>query len=349
MFCFTFFLYICIGNIAGSCVLPLANMDFMLKNIILFLKGFSMGLANVVPGVSGGTIALLAGIFERFINALKSFDMQALRLLFKGEFREFAKHTDLLFLVVLMSGELISIFTASRLLEYLFTLPNGDIYVWSFFFGLIIASVYYIGKTIKKINVLSVVLMLVGAALAYGTSIVAPASENDNIFYLIFCGAIAICDMLLPGISGSYTLILLGNYKLIMIDAVAHLRLEILLPVAAGCAIGFLAFSRFLSWLLKNHWDTTLSVLTGFIFGSLIFIWPWKKGIPLEADGVPVLTSHGKPVFVGYDYYLPDFTTQTFIAIAILVMGIVTLCVIEELSKRKGKESDKSGKANDEN
>jgi len=321
----------------------------MLKHIILFLKGFSMGLANVVPGVSGGTIALLAGVFERFIHALKSFDMEALRLLFKGEFREFAKHTDLLFLVVLMSGEILSIFTMAKLLDYLFTLPNGDIYVWSFFFGLILASVYYIGKTIKKYSFVTIILMIVGAALAYGTSIVVPASENENIFYLIFCGAIAICDMLLPGISGSFTLILLGNYKLIMLDSVAHLRFEILIPVAVGCLIGFLAFSRFLSWLLKNYWDTTLSILTGFIFGSLIFIWPWKKGIPLEADGVPVLTSHGKPVFVGYDYYLPDLTTQTFIAIAIIVIGIVSLCVIEELSKRKGKDAGEAEKANDEN
>ncbi len=309
-----------------------------------------MGLANVVPGVSGGTIALLAGVFERFINALKSFDMEALKLLFKGEFREFAKHTDLLFLVVLMSGELISIYTMANLLDYLFTLPNGDIYVWSFFFGLILASVYYIGKTIKKFNFLTIILLIVGAALAYGTSIVAPASENDNFFYLIFCGAIAICDMLLPGISGSFTLILLGNYKLIMLDAVKNVRFDVLIPVGLGCGIGFLAFSRFLSWLLKNYWDQTLSILTGFIFGSLIFIWPWKKGIPLESDGVAVFTSHGKAVYVGYDYFLPELNMVTFIAIAIIIVGIAVLCVVEELSKKK-KASQEDGKASakDEN
>ncbi|MBQ5574483.1 MAG: DUF368 domain-containing protein, partial [Bacteroidales bacterium] len=215
-----------------------------------------MGLANVVPGVSGGTIALLAGIFERFVHALKSFDIEALRLLFKFKFKEFAAHTDLLFLVTVFLGEVISIFTAARLLSYLFTINNG-IYVWAFFFGLILVSVYYVGKTVKKYTFLNIVLLIIGAVLAYGMSMITPASENDNIFYLIFCGALAICDMLLPGISGSYTLILLGNYKLVVIDAVSQLNFSVLLPVAVGVVIGFLAFSRFLSWLMKNYGDQT--------------------------------------------------------------------------------------------
>ena len=321
--------------------------SFMIKNLIIFLKGFSMGLANVVPGVSGGTIALLAGVFERLINALKSFDIEALKLLSKFKFREFAQHVDLVFLICLFLGEIISVLTAAKLLDYAFKIHNG-IYVWAFFFGLILVSVFYIGKQIKKINLYSIILMLVGATVAFATSIISPANENDNIFYLIFCGAIAICDMLLPGISGSYTLILLGNYKLIIVDSISHLfdsydaffqNIQILLPFAIGAAIGFLAFSRFLSWLMKNYGDQTLAILTGFVFGSLAFIWPWKHPIYQMINGHEVFNKHGEPIIEGYNKYFPDLTSETFIAIAFIILGIVTLCLIEELSSRKTKKA----------
>ncbi len=293
-----------------------------------------MGLANVVPGVSGGTIALLTGIFERFINALKSFDMEALRLLLRFKFKEFAKHTDLFFLLVMFLGEIIAIVSASHLFEYLFSINNG-IYVWAFFFGLILASVYYIGKTIKNFNFATVVLVLIGASVAVGFSLMSPATENDNPFYLVLCGAIAICDMLLPGISGSYTLILLGNYKLIMIDAIAHFRLEIILPVALGCAVGFLAFARLLSWLLKNYWNQTMAILSGFVAGSLVFIWPWKDKILMmnEETHLALVDSKGREVVAGYDWHLPEWTADTFIAIALMVAGVAILCLLEEFSK----------------
>lgn len=303
-----------------------------------------MGLANVVPGVSGGTIALLAGIFERFINALKSFDLEALKLLFRFKFKEFAKHTDLFFLLVLVLGELIAIVSASKLFEFLFK-NNYGVFVWSFFFGLIIASVYYIAKSIKKFNLVSILLIIAGALAAVGFSLVTPATENDNPFYLVMCGAIAICDMLLPGISGSYTLILLGNYKLIMIDAVAHFRLGILLPVALGCAVGFIAFARLLSWLLKKYWNQTMSILSGFVAGSLVFIWPWKDEIHMMNGGIPVFDSKGRPVVEGYDWHLPDLNTNTFIGIALVVAGIVILCLIEELSKKFKKDDDSQNPA----
>lgn len=320
----------------------------MLKHIILFFKGFSMGLANVVPGVSGGTIALLAGIFERFVNALKSFDLEALKLLKQFKFKEFASHTDLLFLTVLFLGEGISILTAAKVLEYLFKFNDG-IYVWAFFFGLILASVYYIGKTIGKFTPQLILLTLLGASVAYVTSILTPASENDNIFYLIFCGAIAICDMLLPGISGSYTLILLGNYKLVVVDSISHLfdsseafwqNMRILLPFAIGAAIGFLAFARFLSWLMKKYGKQTTAVLTGFVFGSLGFIWPWKEKIYQKVNGHEVFNSHGEAIVEGYNKYMPDLTSDNFIAIALMIVGVVTLCAIEEISTRKSKKQN---------
>ena len=297
-----------------------------------------MGLANVIPGVSGGTIALLTGIFERFINALKSFDLEALKLLSKFKFKEFAQHTDLLFLIILLLGEGISILTGAKLLEWLF--KNYEVHVWAFFFGLILASVYYVGRMVNKINLWKVLLAIVGAAVAFGFSIISPATENDNIFYLVLCGAIAICDMLLPGISGSFTLILLGNYKLIVIDSISHLNLAVLIPVAIGAVIGFLSFSRFLSWLMKTYADQTLSVLTGFIFGSLVFIWPWKKPIYLMQNGHEVFNSHGDVIIQGYDKFIPEFNQQTFVAIAFIIAGMALVCVIEEISSRKAKTAE---------
>ena len=310
-----------------------------------------MGLANVVPGVSGGTIALLAGIYERFVHALKSFDIEALRLLFKFKFKEFAEHTDLFFLLAVLLGEVISVFTAARLLSYLFTINNG-IYVWAFFFGLILVSVYYVGKTVKKFTLLNIALVLIGAALAYGMSIITPATESDNIFYLIFCGALAICDMLLPGISGSYTLILLGNYKLIVIDAVSNFNFKVLVPVGIGVVIGFVSFSRFLSWLMKNYSDPTTAMLTGFVFSSLGFIWPWKtphyaKTITEEGFELEVLNSHGEPVVEYWEKYLPDLNSGTFIAIALMVVGILTLAGIEKLAHRKGAKKSEPEPAKD--
>ena len=286
---------------------------------------------------------MLAGIYERFVHALKSFDLEALKLLARFKFKEFAEHTDFFFLFAVLLGEVISVFTAARLLSYLLTINNG-IYVWAFFFGLILVSVYYVGKTIKKFSFLNIALMLIGAALAYGMSVITPASENDNIFYLIFCGALAICDMLLPGISGSYTLILLGNYKLIVIDAVSNFNLKVLVPVGIGVVIGFVSFSRFLSWLMKNYGDPTTAMLTGFVFGSLGFIWPWKvphyaKTISEEGFELEVLNSHGEPVVEYWEKYLPDLNSGTFIAIALIVVGILTLAGIEKLaSSKEGKD-----------
>ncbi len=326
----------------------------MLKHILLFLKGFAMGLANVIPGVSGGTVAFLTGIFERLIKALKSFDATAVKLLFGRRFKEFAKHTDLLFLIVLFSGVGASIFSLAKLLEILFA--KYEIHVWAYFFGLILASVYYVGKTIEKINFSAILSFIIGCAVAVSLCVVTPATENSNFFYLILCGAVGCASMILPGLSGSFVLILMGNYELIMISAVSHLDFMILIPVAIGVLFGLIVFSRALGYLFDKFKNQTIALLTGFVLGSLGFIWPWKhKGIllndgqifylnngnlPMEIEAIEKFDSHGNPIIAGYDRYLPDFTPETFIAIALIILGIVTLCVIEELSKRKNKNNE---------
>ena len=309
----------------------------MREHIANFLKGFAMGVANVIPGVSGGTIALLTGIFERLINALKSFDVEAVRLLLKFKFREFAQHVDFGFLLSVFFGVGVSIISVAKLLEFLF--QSYPVYVWSFFFGLILVSVWFVGKSIGKIDVAAAVSFVVGAAVAFGLSVMNPATENTAFWYLIICGAVAVCSMILPGLSGSFVLILMGNYQLIMIYAVSHFDMKIIVPVAIGVVVGLLAFSHFLSWLLSRYARQTMAVLTGFIFGSLGTIWPWKNPVYLMQDGAEVL-KNGKPIIQSYQMYFPqEFSAELAIAIVLMAAGMAALWALER-SSEKTKEAN---------
>ena len=309
----------------------------MREHIANFLKGFAMGVANVIPGVSGGTIALLTGIFERLINALKSFDVEAVKLLLKFKFREFAQHVDFGFLLSVFLGVGVSIISVAKLLEFLF--QSYPVYVWSFFFGLILVSVWFVGKSIGKIDVAAAVSFVVGAAVAFGLSVMNPATENTAFWYLIICGAVAVCSMILPGLSGSFVLILMGNYQLIMIYAVSHFDMKIIVPVAIGVVVGLLAFSHFLSWLLSRYARQTMAVLTGFIFGSLGTIWPWKNPVYLMQDGAEVL-KNGKPIIQSYQMYFPqEFSAEVAIAIVLMAAGMAALWALER-SSEKTKEAN---------
>ncbi|MBR5644955.1 MAG: DUF368 domain-containing protein [Salinivirgaceae bacterium] len=304
----------------------------MREHIANFLKGFAMGVANVIPGVSGGTIALLTGIFEPLINALKSFDVEAVRLLLKFKFKEFAQHVDFGFLLSVFVGVGVSIISVAKLLEFLF--QSYPVYVWSFFFGLILVSVWFVGKSIGKIDVAAAVSFVVGAAVAFGLSVMNPATENTAFWYLIICGAVAICSMILPGLSGSFVLILMGNYQLIMIYAVSHFDMGIIVPVAIGVVVGLLAFSHFLSWLLSRYARQTMAVLTGFIFGSLGTIWPWKNPVYLMQDGAEVL-KNGKPVIQSYEMYFPqEFSAEVAFAILLMIAGMAALWALERSSEK---------------
>lgn len=287
-----------------------------------------MGAANVIPGVSGGTIALITGIFERLINAIKSFNLTALRLLLKGKLKEFAAHTDLVFLIFLFAGIGIAILSFAKLLEFLF--ENHSTYVWSFFLGLVLASVWFVGKTVKKWHLGSVASFLVGTAIAILINVMTPASENSSVFYLFICGIVAICSMILPGLSGSFVLILMGNYQLVMIQAVNELNLAILLPVVGGAIIGLLLFSHFLSWLLKRFPHSTIALLTGFILGSLGVLWPWKNNLT-ETFG-------GKEKIVGYEWLWPQIDNSFWWALLFFIAGMGVIAITEMMSKEKIKK-----------
>ena len=300
----------------------------------LILKGIAMGSANVIPGVSGGTIALITGIFERLIHAIKSFNGKALKLLLKGKVREFAIHTDLAFLFAVFLGVGIAIISLARLFDFLFT--HYPIYIWAFFFGLVLASVYFVGKTVKKWTLSVVISFIVGTAAAVIISVLNPATENDSLVYLMLCGVVAMCSMILPGLSGSFVLFIMGNYKLVMIDAVNNLDLGILLPVVAGAVLGLLAFSHLLSWLLKKFKDQTISLLTGFILGSLSIIWPWQNKVFLLDELGNRILKEGEPGVVAYQRYWPGtLNTENLIAILVILLGIASIWAIEKTAEKK--------------
>jgi len=290
-----------------------------------FIKGMAMGAANVIPGVSGGTIALITGIFERLINSIRSFNITALRLLLKGDFKGFAKHTDLAFIIALFSGVAVSILSLARLFDYLFI--NYPVYIWSFFFGLILASVFFVGKTVSRWTWIVILAFIIGFAIALTITFLTPATQDESFFYLIICGVVAACSMILPGLSGSFVLILMGNYQLVMIDAINQLRLDILIPIVLGAFAGLLGFSYLLSWVFKHYRDQTIAVLTGFIFGSLGIIWPWKDEV-IQQFG-------DKEKVIGYDWLLPELNLQFGIAIGIMILGLITIWIMERMAEKK--------------
>jgi putative membrane protein len=292
------------------------------------LKGVAMGAANVIPGVSGGTIALITGIFERLIDALKSFDITAVRLLFSGKFKQFAEHIDLYFLIALFSGVGIAIITLARLFKFLF--EYYPVYIWAFFFGLVLASVYYVAKTVTKWSSSAIISFIIGTAVAMTITFLKPGTEDSSFVYLLLCGVVAICSMILPGLSGSFVLLLMGNYKLVMVDAVNEMNLAVLIPVGIGAVGGLLLFSHFLSWLLKKYHNQTIAMLAGFILGSLGILWPWKESI--------TQTFGEKVKVIGYEWHLPELNTEFFLAFLYIVLGILTIVLTEYFAEKGTKK-----------
>ncbi|HPW65688.1 MAG TPA: DUF368 domain-containing protein [Salinivirgaceae bacterium] len=299
-----------------------------------FIKGIGMGAANVIPGVSGGTIAFITGIFERLVNALKSFNLTAIKLFFTGKFKKFAEHTDLYFLISVFLGVGISIITFAKLLQYLF--EHYEVMVWAYFFGLILASVYYVGKTISKWTWSVITLFILGFVIAFAFTMLTPARETNTVPYNLFAGAIAACAMILPGLSGSFVLLLLGNYQLIMIESVSNFDFTVLIPVVIGAVLGLIAFSYFLSWVFAKYKDQTISLLTGFILGSLAIIWPWKKVISTYTDRYGELRPQTS-VNVMPDAYSGD--PQIWQAILLMILGIITIVVMEYIAEKSKKQS----------
>lgn len=311
-------------------------MNALTKNILTGLKGFGMGAANVIPGVSGGTIALLTGIFTEIIDALNALmDPSSWKMLLKGQFREFWRYIHGTFLVSLLVGVLISIFSLAKLMVYV--MHFYPVQTWAFFFGLIIASSVYMIYDIKGWKFVDVLFFAVGIALGVVICTLSPTTTPDDLWFIFICGAIAVCTMILPGISGSFILVILGKYDYIM-QSVNQLNLPVLLVFGIGCVIGILGFSKFLHWLLKRYERATMLTLVGFVIGALVKVWPWndmtavaegqllRSGMTAETAeaGAQALLSAGNAA-QGIDLQIPG-------AIIWAIAGLALVAVLEYLS-----------------
>ena len=303
--------------------------------LLLVLKGMGMGAADVVPGVSGGTIAFITGIYEELINSIKSINLKAVKLFFTGKFAEFWKAINGTFLVSVLLGIGISVFSLAKGLEYLLT--HYPILVWSFFFGLIVASAIYVSRSIKTWNIGTVVSGILGIVIAYGITVISPAEANTAYWFVFISGMIAICAMILPGISGSFILVLLGMYKFIL-GAVGDMNIAVILVFLVGAAIGIIAFSNVLSWLLKKYHNLTIAMLAGFMVGSLNKVWPWKEVTQTIID------RHGELKPIAERNILPATYEQLtghepwmLAAIALAVVGFVLIFVVEGIGKKLAK------------
>ncbi|MCV9385506.1 DUF368 domain-containing protein [Reichenbachiella ulvae] len=309
--------------------------------VLLFLKGMGMGSADVVPGVSGGTIAFITGIYEELLASISSFDLDAFKLLTKFKFKELWKHINGQFLLPLIGGILVSVVSLAKIISHL--LETQPIMIWSFFFGLVIISSISVAKEISKWNALVVLSGLVGIAIAFLITIITPATTPNGLWFIFISGAIAICAMILPGISGSFILLILGKYAYI-VDALNDLDFGVIIVFALGCITGLLSFSRAISWFLKKFHNYAVALLAGFMIGSLNKIWPWKKPIRFElihGEQVPTLEKNILPT-----QYLEETGNNPMIVQAILFMalGFMLVIILEKVAILIKNSSNKNAK-----
>lgn len=294
-----------------------------------------MGIADIVPGVSGGTIALLTGIYERLINAIKSAGVDTLKLLFSskekgGGIKAAWQQFDGTFLFSVFFGIAVSILLLSRFMHYL--IEQFPMFIWPLFFGLVLASVFYVGKQIKQWNIERIFWLILGTVIAASIALSSPTEVEITPLTLFVVGSIAICAMILPGISGSFLLLLMGVYAP-MIAAIKGLDIPTLAIFASGCAVGIMAFSRLLSWLLAHYHEVMMATLTGFMLGALVKLWPWKAIITTRTNSkgqeVPFLE---QPIFP-WDHADP----QLLMAITGMILGLVSVFAVDYLAKKAEK------------
>ncbi len=328
--------------------------------ILLVLKGLAMGAANKVPGVSGGVIAFVAGFYEEFIFSLKRINYNSFKLLINGRFRSLYYYTNSRFLGLLILGMLISYFSVSLLLDYL--IEHYELFVWASFFGMIAASIYYISKDFEAWNKQNLLLVFLGIAAGFSISLLEPAQENDNLWFVFFCGIVGVSGMTLPGLSGSFILILLGNYVLLLVDSVNALYatltqimrwdfsfvydderlrlLKVLLVFSLGSLAGLVSLSHLLGYVLKHYKNATFAVIIGFITGSLGVVWPWKTALyERNEDGMILIDQNGNRIIDNYVRYMPDMSdSQNWLAVFFMILGafiVLWLAWVENRNKKQ--------------
>ncbi len=296
--------------------------------VVISLKGVAMGAADVVPGVSGGTIAFISGIYEELISSINQVNLKSVKLLKTEGFASMWKAINGNFLISLLLGIAISVITLAKIIRHL--LETQPILIWSFFFGLVLASIFYVGKQITRWNFGSVFLLLLGAFIAYFITTLTPQNAAISYSYLFLSGALAICAMILPGISGSYILLLLGVYKPVL-DAIHDKDFKILGILMAGAVVGLLSFSRLLKWLFDHYQNLTLAALTGFIIGSLNKIWPWKFILKSEMIDGKLKILQEKSV----SPWNFEGDNQILFALVLAAIGFLFIIFLEKLAVKK--------------
>ncbi len=300
-----------------------------LNYIIISLKGMAMGAADVVPGVSGGTIAFISGIYEELITSINNVNLSLLKTFKKDGFSAAWKQLNGSFLLALFVGIGISILSLSKGIKWL--LENEPILLWSFFFGLVVASILFVGKQITRWNVVSVLCLIAGVFVAFYITTLPPLNTNESNWFIFIAGALAICAMILPGISGAFILVLLGAYEPIL-DALNNRDFKTIFIFICGAIVGILSFSKLLKWLFKNHRNLTLAILTGFILGSLNKIWPWKETLSWRINSkgveVPFLEHSVSPFSFEND-------NQLVSAIAFMTVGFLAIFILEKIGSKR--------------
>jgi putative membrane protein len=327
--------------------------------IFLFLKGLAMGAANKVPGVSGGVVAFVTGFYEEFIYSLQKFNFKSFKLLFNARFKSFFQYINAKFLGILILGMVVSYFSISKLLDFL--IESYELNVWSTFFGMIVGSVYYIGKDFKIRSIKTVVFIILGVVAGLSISFLKPATENDHLLFVFFCGIISVSGMTLPGLSGSFILILLGNYVLLLVDSVNALYdtladivkldfsftqdsqrirlLQVLGSFTAGSIFGLITLSHLLNYVLKYYKKIAFSIIIGFITGSLGVVWPWKEKIfKTDPLGSLILDTSGDPILDNYSRYWPELSElSTWIGFSFIIIGILIVLGLAWYGNSKNK------------
>ena len=320
------------------------------EKLIIVLKGVALGVANKVPGISGGLVAFVLGFYEEFIDSLQKFNVEGVKLIKQGEFKIFYKHINGQFLGLLLFGMILSYFSVSRILDYL--LNHYEIYVWSLFFGLIIGSLLFIYRRVESLKLETFFWTLLGFIFGLSLSLITPAGQNENLFFVFICGIVSVVGMTLPGFSGSFILMLMGNYVLLLVDSVNALyttlsnlflgkfeiltdpylckMLKILLVFSFGSLVGLILFSNILKFVLKKYKNKTLSTIMGFIAGSLAVVWPWKNKIyKSNLNGEFIIDSFNNKQIIDYSHYLPNLSIETYLGIVCILSGIIIVFIID--------------------
>ena len=332
------------------------NLQTKKSFLMLILGGLAMGTANKVPGVSGGAVAFVLGFYEELIYSLRKFNRKAISLLFNRGFCKFYTYVNGRFLLGIFSGTIISFFTISKILDFL--LSRFELHVWAFFFGLIIGSIYFVSKEFNDWNIKTISSLLIGIAIGVSFSFIDSSTENDNLLFVFLCGIISISGMTLPGLSGSFILMVIGNYVLLMVDSVNAfyqimtmsismdfswfynaeiIRLiKVLSVFVAGSIFGLISLSHILGYLLKKYHQPVIAQIIGIIIGSLGVVWPWKDKIFMRNSSDEIMyLKNGKEIVEYYHAYFPStLDNSTIIAILMIVIGIIVVVSLEKLKPR---------------